>query len=394
MKLTLSQVRDDLKFLIELGGYYKVHDDNVITVDGCDTCVSVKSRLMKIIGPNLRTPEMGEKIAILNPFKHSQVYTDIESRFYNMISYVPSRLIYTFANKIIALITSGENLEPDLVEYLSKFKDIDEKMVKELNTLFTNNNKLKTASVLSIKFMNNRTTVRSKLLEELKGGKIKNIRKRTQTFVLQLLTEFLVPIKDLVCESTTIVVRRMNAYLGTLAKLYKRINPTLELLLSIEVDVDRIFKIRNNLEHYAVFTNHIMDISAAADEPNDTDEEDIEIEAEVVAEDKAEEKVDESVPLYKRLTLDKHQPAVDKSRIDSRSAALFNNTQQPQLQYTQYTQQATYAGAPAYNPVMPQPFGMTVPINASVPTYNVSQRSAPVMTRQALAMQPTTKTLY
>lgn len=267
--ISMKDIHDDIKFLIELGGYRQVNSDGSISVVGFDDNEKVHGKVIKILSPNLKTPDIGEDIVILNPFKQVQVNTIALSKFYRLLAYVPARFIHRIMEKTIQLHESNAECSIDEIAWISKFegskkeKLIDSKTLDEFHKVLTENRKPKTNQLLSIKY--DRKVEATKVTSDfLKNVDNYNIRKKTKKLLTAMYHELLGEDLSIYSHKPVGMINRQNeAFFRTLHDIYAKMHHVISVMVGVDIKLSRLLDIISNLEKYAKFTNHIVDISEA-----------------------------------------------------------------------------------------------------------------------------------
>ncbi len=267
--LSMGQVNEDIRFLIQMGDYYEVLSNDTICVSGQEANpISVNGNTIKILSAVMKTPEIGEDIALLNPFKQVQVNTVVLSKFYRILTYVPGRMIHAIMERTIALHEKNEDCTIDEIAWLSKFKGekanlIDDKTLAEFHKVLTQSGKAKTNQLLSIKYDRNaeKTIIKSDFVKDVEGY---NIRKKTKRLLLAIFEELLGDdLSEFSHVPTTLINRQSESMMTTIHNVYERLGDVPKVMLSVTVDLKKLREIISNLEKYTKFTNHIVDISVA-----------------------------------------------------------------------------------------------------------------------------------
>lgn len=267
--ISMKDINEDIKFLIELGGYRQINEDNSISVAGFSEKETVHGKVIKILSPNMKTPDIGEDIVILNPFKQVQVNTIALSKFYRLLAYVPARFIHRIMERTIQLHESNSQCSIDEVAWISKFegtgkeKLIDAKTLEEFHKVLTENRRPKTNQLLSIKYDRKaeQTRVTSDFLKNVDNY---NIRKKTKKLLKKIYHELLGEDLSVYNNKPTHLINRQNeAFFSTLHDIYEKMEHPIRVVVGIDVNLKRLRGIIANLEKYAKFTNHIVDISEA-----------------------------------------------------------------------------------------------------------------------------------
>lgn len=275
-ELTLREVSDSAKYLIELGNYYKVHTDATIAIDAEDGSVdplTIKGgKLLKLISPDVRIPEVGEEMMILNPFKNIQLNTPALAKFYSIMTYVPSRMIFAMMEKTL-LVAVGEEDEStasnSAIEYASTVAaKADGKLVAEFVKMFTVEGAFRSGKMLTMKYnkKTNSTVVTAPWLDEeypsVRKGSIKILKELFFKIIGDDLSEY-----EIISESLT--MKKLDSILQTLYMVYQRIQEPAKVLFGSDMELDKLEFIISKITDYSVFTNNIQDISGSMDVPDE-----------------------------------------------------------------------------------------------------------------------------
>ena len=244
-KSIMDQVYDSIKCWVELADVYYVGKDHLIYRKDSNELemmeVSNKQfKPLRVFGDNMASGDF----LVFNPYIETIGVADEREWFYNLINMIIGTVVQRTVEEIINTAISKE--EVDKYEKLSLIspliKDIDQKTLKEFNSLGAFNNFLEIAYNKKAKV----SRVRCALLEEDFMATIPKMRKKSWR-VFHSLMHTLLKSDDLDSDfshtATIIGMPRIESFLTVAAKIFKAINDNSKLFL------DKTFPIRKLNTH-------------------------------------------------------------------------------------------------------------------------------------------------
>ena len=265
-KISQSDATDFIKRLVELGGLYKVNTDNLIVGKRDNQPIQIhtsktKSQPCMILHDKM---QMGEH-TVLNPFVETLTKSPERDWFFQSKSILLGTVVKRLMVAVIETAISGKETEYEKIPLISPFlKQIDEKMLEEVNTLpaadmlfIEFNKKARTATLLTCMYDSDYVA---------KFGKI---RKKTWEVVRGLLEAFLecdALSETYTHKSTIIGLQEADAVLHVLIKAYMSLDQYIKLMLNEDPDVAALVQHLENLEKYYKICAWCVTSSSAQDE--------------------------------------------------------------------------------------------------------------------------------
>ncbi len=258
-ELDSKQVREAIKYLVELGGVSIVRDDDTIVFVGDETNpMTIKTAddsdaIVKILSGNMRTPEFGVTEIILNPFKETVRVPMVLIKFYRNMELVLSKMIHRIIQRSleVSIIDDTSALTNDELAFIGKFK-INKGMLDEFN-------RVDFKDMLAIRYDRKEqcTVVASKFLNDLE---LMNIRKGSVTVFAQMFNAIFEDhlLDEFATKATSMSCRQCSAILGTILKIYDVANENIFTMLGQKIDTTGLSSIISNLTEYSKFTSWVM----------------------------------------------------------------------------------------------------------------------------------------
>lgn len=260
-ELTSAQVRQSIKYLVEIGGAAQVLDDDTIELIAKDEAIPLtvktatgKTATVKILSENMRTPQPGVEEVILNPFKETVAIPVVLVVFYRQLNCVLSKMIHRVIQRTLEEPDESD-LSCDEVLFMGSFKT-NSKMLKEFE-------QFRWEDMITVRYdrQNMKTRVVSPFLTKLEESKI---RKGTKDVLAKMFNAIFQDynLTEFESEFTTMSVKQCSAILSTMCKIYDTIGGTLQTMLGVTIDMGPMKEIIGNLAEYAKFTSWVMTCTA------------------------------------------------------------------------------------------------------------------------------------